>query len=86
MATVRLIFLAQLRLEVVQLSSGSSERRYVERKGWLNFDDVAHCRSVESFNAFVDQYLSERGLVGERRRRTYWALFYSWKNGIRSDR
>jgi hypothetical protein len=42
-------------LWVVGLSSGSSERRCVERKDWLNFDDVVHCRSVESFNAFVEQ-------------------------------
>jgi hypothetical protein len=72
-------------LWVVGLSSGSSKRRCVERKGWLNFDDVAHCRSVESFNAFVEQFLSERGLVGEGRRRTYWALFYRWKESLSSD-
>jgi len=64
---------------VAELSSGSSERRHSEPKCWLNFDDVAHCRSIESFNAFVEQFLSERGLVGEDRRRTYWALFYRWK-------
>lgn len=68
------------------MSSGSSERHCVERKCWLNFDDVAHCRNVESFNAFVRQFLSERGLVGESRRRMYWALFYAWKNGIHSGR
>ena len=64
------------------LSSDSSERDHKEPKSWLKFDDVAHCRSVESFNAFVEQYLSERGLLGESQRRTYWALFYAWKNGI----
>lgn len=64
------------------MDSGSSERRRRNPKEWLNFDDVAHCRNVESFNAFTEQYLSERGLVGERRRSTYWALFYTWKNGI----
>jgi hypothetical protein len=63
-------------------ASGSPKRRCVERKGWLNFDDGAHCRNVESFNAFVEHFLSERGLVGESRRRMYWALFYAWKNGI----
>jgi len=72
-----------LKLAVVDLSSPSSERRR-EPKSWLNFDDVANCRNVESFNAFVEQYVSERGLVGESRRRMYWALFYAWKNGIRS--
>jgi hypothetical protein len=51
---------------VVGLSSGSSERRRSEPKSWLNFDDVAHCRNVESFNAFVEQFLSERGLARAR--------------------
>jgi hypothetical protein len=74
---VRPIFQVLLSLEANSLSSGSSERRYVECKNWLKFDDVTHCPSVESFNAFVEQYLSERGLVGERRRCTYWALFYA---------
>lgn len=72
-------------LAVTELSSSSSEHRR-EPKCWLKFEDVAHCRDVESFNAFVEQFLSERGLVGERRRRTYWALFYAWKNEIRSGR
>lgn len=67
-------------LWVVKLSSGSSERRRGEPKQWLNFDDVAHCRDVEQFYAFLDQYASERDLVGERRTHTYWALFYAcWK-------
>jgi hypothetical protein len=70
-------------LRVVRLSSGSSERRRSEPKSWLNFDDVAHCRNVESFYAFVEQFLSERGLVGESRKRTYFALFYAWKNSAR---
>jgi hypothetical protein len=64
------------------VGSGSSERRRREPKQWLNFDDVAHCRAVEEFNAFSEQYLSERGLVGESRTRMYWRLFYAWKNGI----
>jgi len=68
--------------EVVQVDSGSSERRRGEPKQWLNFDDVAHCRDVASLNAFVEQFLSERGLIGESRRRMYWALFYAWKNEI----
>jgi hypothetical protein len=70
--------------EAAEASSGSSEFRCVERKGLVEYDDVAHCRSVGSFNAFVQQFLSERGLVGENRRRMYWALFYAWKNEIRS--
>lgn len=67
---------------MVGLSSGSPERRRREPECWLNFDDVVHCRDVESFNAFVEQYLCERGLVGESRRRMYWRLFYAWKNEI----
>ena len=72
--------LTTLKLRVVELSSGSSKRNRVERKGWLNFDDVVHCHDVASLNAFVEQYLSERGLVGEERTRTYWALVYAWKD------
>ena len=75
-----MVSLTMLRLVgVVELSSDSSERRRREPKCWLKFDDVIHCCDVESFNAFVEQFLSERGLVGENRRRTYWALFYAWK-------
>ncbi len=66
-----------LTLVGVEMGSGSSERR--EPKAWLRFEDVVNCRNVESFNAFVEQYLSERRLVGENRRRTYWALFHKWK-------
>jgi hypothetical protein len=76
--------LITLMLMVVGLSSGNSEPRRCEPKCRLKFEDVVHCRDVESFNAFVEQFLSERGLVGESRRRTYWALFYAWKNGISS--
>jgi len=72
-------------LWVVRLSSGSSERRRSEPKSWLNFDDVAHCRDVASLNAFIEQFLSERGLVGEARLRTRWALLYRWKEAISSD-
>ena len=73
-----------LTLWVVGLSSGSSERRRREPKCWLRFEDVVHCRDVESLNAFINQFLSERGLVDESRKRTCWALFYAWKDGIRS--
>jgi len=65
--------------EVAGLSSGSSECCRREPKCWLKFEDVAHCRDVASFIAFVDQFLSERGLVGESRMKWYWALFYAWK-------
>ena len=65
--------------EVVRLSSDSSERRRHEPKGWLKFEDVVNCRDVESFNAFVGQFLDERGLVGASRMKVFWALFYAWK-------
>jgi len=68
-----------LTLQVVGLNSGSSEHCRREPKCWLKFEDVVNCRDVESFNAFVGQFLSERGLVDENRMRTYWALFYAWK-------
>ena len=71
-----------LTLAVAELNSGSSECRRREPKCWLKFEDVVHCRDVESFNAFVEQFLAERGLVGESLKRTHWALFYAWKNGI----
>ncbi|MEM2105126.1 MAG: hypothetical protein QXV21_01475 [Candidatus Bathyarchaeia archaeon] len=66
------------------MGSGSSERCRCEPKSWLKFEDVVNCRDVESLNAFINQYLSERGLVGERRRRTYYALVKAWNNGIHS--
>ena len=69
---------------VGELNSGSSERCRREPKCWLKFKDVVHCRDIESFNAFVDQYLFERGLTGERRKSTYWALFHAWKSGTSS--
>ena len=65
------------------MGSGSSERRRCEPKCWLKFDDVVNCRDVESFNAFVEQFLSERRLVGKKRKDTYWALFYAWKGGFK---
>jgi hypothetical protein len=70
--------------EVVGLSNRASDPHH-EPRNWLRFEDVAHCRDAELFNAFVGQYLSERGLAGECRKRTYWALFYAWNNGISSS-
>jgi hypothetical protein len=64
-------------LVVVELSSDSSVR--------LVFDDVYRCVDIESFNRFVSRFLDERGLVGEARRRMYWALFYRWKKVLSSD-
>jgi hypothetical protein len=76
------VSLITLTLRVVALSSGSCERRRREPKCWLKFEDVVHCRDVESLNAFIEQFLAERGLAGESLKRTSWALFYAWKNGI----
>ncbi len=73
-------------LGAVELNSGSSERRRREPKCWLNFNDVIDCRDIESLNAFIRQFLSEQGLVGEIRARTYWALVYAWRDGISSYR
>jgi hypothetical protein len=44
--------------EVALVSSSTSEPSSVEPKFWLRFDNVANCRDVESFNAFVEQFLS----------------------------
>jgi len=71
---------------VVELSSDSSERRRQEPKCWLKFDDVVHCQDVESFNAFVGQFLTERGLVGESSKKWYFALLNTWKKGTGSGR
>lgn len=52
----------------------------------LAFEDVVKCRDVAEFNLFVGQYLAERGLVAdgkhEATRKTYWALFYAWKESF----
>jgi hypothetical protein len=50
----------------------------------LEFDDVQKCSSVADFNLFVRRYLAERHLVanGVKSRKTYWALFYAWKNSL----
>jgi hypothetical protein len=45
----------------------------------LTFEDVRNCKDIEELNDFIRKYLEERGLQGEERRRTYWALIYAWK-------
>jgi len=30
-------------------------------------------------NEFISKFLNEHKLEGEERRKTYWALFYKWK-------
>ena len=46
----------------------------------LKFEDVLKCVDVAHLHWFIDTYLDERRLEGEERRKTYWALFYAWKN------
>ncbi|MEM3577405.1 MAG: hypothetical protein QXX51_03005 [Candidatus Bathyarchaeia archaeon] len=48
----------------------------------LEFEDVKKCKNIEEFSKFVQQYLDERKLQGEERRKTYWALFYAWKETL----
>jgi hypothetical protein len=48
----------------------------------LRFEDVKDCKTVEQLYEFIDKYLDERQLKGEERRKTYWALFYAWKEDI----
>jgi hypothetical protein len=53
----------------------------------LEFNDVKKCSSVADFNLFVRQYLAEQGLVADGKhedtRKTYWALFYAWKDSLK---
>lgn len=43
------------------------------------FEDVKKCKSMEELNDFIQKYLDGHNLKGENRRKTYWALFYAWK-------
>ena len=53
----------------------------------LTFEDVTRCNSVSELNLFIRQYLAERGLVAdgkhEASRKTYWALFYAWRDSLK---
>jgi len=77
MSLIVLVRLILLTLAVEELGSGSSTS-----DGKLVFDEVRFCLDIEAFNVFVSRFLLERGLVGEARRRMYWALFYAWKEGV----
>ena len=44
------------------------------------FEDVVKCKDVAEFNRFVDEYLEERVLSSVQRHKTFWALFYRWKD------
>jgi hypothetical protein len=45
----------------------------------LEFEDVKNCKTIEELNEFIQKYLDERDLRGEQRKKTYWALFYTWR-------
>ena len=45
----------------------------------MKFQDVRNCKTTEEFNEFVRKYIDEWNLEGEEKRKTYWALFYEWK-------
>lgn len=47
------------------------------------FNDVEKCKDAAELNTFVDEYLAERNLAGEEKRKTAWALFYRWKESIK---
>jgi hypothetical protein len=49
------------------------------KKFRLAFEDVTKCKDVAEVNSFIREYLDERELEGEERRRMYWALFYKLK-------
>jgi hypothetical protein len=44
----------------------------------LTFEDVRNCKDIATLNQFIRKYLEERGLQGEEKRKTYWALIYAW--------
>ena len=44
-----------------------------------NFNDVIRCSDVESLNRFICEYTDEHKIEGVERIKTYWALFYAWR-------
>ncbi|MFW6117210.1 MAG: hypothetical protein ACOC6G_01325 [Thermoproteota archaeon] len=48
----------------------------------LNFDEVTRCRDVGELNDFINQYVKERELEGESKRKHTWALFYTWRQNF----
>lgn len=44
-------------------------------------EEVSKCKNISEVNSFIQRYLEERHLEGEERRKTYWVLFYAWKEG-----
>ncbi len=48
----------------------------------LKFEDVLKCTDIAHLHSFIDTYLDERRLEGEAREKTYWALFYAWKENV----
>ena len=52
----------------------------------LEFEDVKKCKTTEELNKFIQKYLDERGLRGEKRRKTMWALQYEWRDSLSNKR
>ena len=50
----------------------------------LNFDDVVNCQDIAELNEFISKYLKERNLVGAEQGSIYRALFYKWRDSVRS--
>ena len=51
----------------------------------LKFEYVINCKTTEELNKFIQEYLDQEELEGEQRRKTYWALFYTWKESNASS-
>jgi hypothetical protein len=51
----------------------------------LKFEEVKKCSSAQEFNSFTRQYLDERNLKPDDRKKLYWALFYTWKGNIKPN-
>ena len=47
-----------------------------------NFNDVIRCSDVEALNRFICEYVDERKLEGIEKTKTYWALFYAWRDEV----
>ena len=45
----------------------------------MEFEEVKNCKTIEELNEFIQKYLEEKQLQGEEKRKTYWALFYTWR-------
>ena len=46
------------------------------------FNDVKKCKDIAELNQFIKEYLDENELTGTQRDKTYWVLFYRWKESV----